>query len=223
MPAVPDPGKATGFDALTQPLLQVQSLGLQRGERRLFRNLNFSLGQGGLAVVRGANGAGKTSLLRALAGLAQPIEGQAHLFGVAARRLASADRQRLLYLGHAEGLKQDLSVRENLIFWAGLDTGRAPRAGEIDPLLEQVDLTAAGDRLVRHLSAGQRRRTVLARMIHSPAELWLLDEPLTNLDEAGRTLVRQRLQAHLQAGGAAVVATHTSLGVDAPGSVEIAL
>jgi heme exporter protein A len=223
MRAVPLRDDDAGFDPLTQPILQVQSLGLQRGERRLFRNLDFTLEAGGLAIVRGPNGAGKSTLLRALAGLTMPADGSARVFGVAPRRLAGQDRGRLLYLGHAEGLKQDLSVGENLAFWASLDRGRALTPTELDRVLAQVDLAAAGDQLVRHLSAGQRRRTVLARMVSSPAELWLLDEPLTNLDQPGRALVQQWLQAHLDQGGAAVVATHTGFDTEARGRVEIQL
>ena len=213
----------TSLAELSQPILQVQSLGLQRGERRLFRDLDFSLGQGSLALVRGPNGAGKSTLLRALAGLVLPAEGHARVFGVDARHLRSEDRQRLLYLGHADGLKQDLSVKENLTFWARLDGSRAVKPVELAAVLEQVDLTAAADQLVRHLSAGQQRRTVLGRMIGSPAKLWLLDEPLTNLDQPGRALVQQWLETHLQRGGAAVVATHTGINTKTEGTVEIQL
>jgi len=223
MRAVPVRGDDPGFTALSQAILQVQSLGLQRGERRLFRDLNFSLGQGNLALVRGPNGAGKSTLLRALAGLALPAEGHARVFGGDARRLGGQDRQRLLYLGHADGLKQDLSVKENLAFWKSLERRRAMPPAEMAVLLEQVGLVAAGDQLVRHLSAGQRRRTALARMINSPAELWLLDEPLTNLDQSGRALVQQWLETHLQQGGAAVVATHTGISTATEGAVEIQL
>lgn len=214
----------SGTDAVTQPILQVQSLGLQRGERRLFRNLDFVLHRGSLAVVRGPNGAGKSTLLRALAGLAIPAEGSARAFGVDVRQLSGENRKRLLYLGHAEALNQDLSVAENLRFWARLDGGQNLGPVELGSHLERVDLTAAGDRSIRHLSAGQRRRAVLARMINSPAELWLLDEPLTNLDTPGQTLVQQSLETHLQGGGAAVVATHGDLlAAGAQGTVEIQL
>ena len=224
MRAVPLRGAMTRtFSVLSQPILEVQSLGLQRGERQLFRDLAFSLAPGHLAVVKGPNGAGKSTLLRTLAGLALPAEGYARVFGVDAKRLEPEHRHRLLYLGHAEGFKQDLSVAENLSFWASLDSGEGITAEGLAAVLAQVDLAAAADQQVRHLSAGQRRRAVLARMISSPAELWLLDEPLTNLDQPGRTLVEQWLDEHLQRGGAAVVATHTPLSAGPQGSLEIQL
>jgi len=206
-----------------EPILQVQSLALQRGERRLFRDLEFSLNSGTIAVVRGANGTGKTTLLRALAGLVVPAAGEIHAFGEPVDKLPAETRQRLLYLGHAEGLKQDLSVGENLGFWNALDRGERVTPDSLATMLAEVGLAGRGDQLVRHLSAGQRRRTVLARMINSPAQLWLLDEPLTNLDAHGRALVQGWLLAHLERGGAAVVATHTGLDVGDQGMLEIQL
>jgi heme exporter protein A len=206
-----------------EPILQVQSLALNRGDRRLFRDLEFSLQPGTVAVVRGANGAGKTTLLRALAGLVLPAAGEIQAFGERVDKLPAATRQRMLYLGHAEGLKQDLSVGENLRFWNQLDRGEPVTPESLTGILAEVDLAERGGQLVRHLSAGQRRRTVLARMINSPAELWLLDEPLTNLDALGRELVQRWLLAHLERGGAAVVATHTGLDVGDLGMLEIQL
>jgi heme exporter protein A len=206
-----------------EPILQVQSLALNRGDRGLFRDLEFSLEPGTVAVVRGANGAGKTTLLRALAGLVLPAAGEIQAFGERVGKLPAATRQRMLYLGHAEGLKQDLSVAENLQFWNELDRGEPVTPASLTGMLAEVDLAGRSEQLVRHLSAGQRRRTVLARMINSPAELWLLDEPLTNLDALGRELVQRWLLAHLERGGAAVVATHTGLDVGDLRMLEIQL
>ena len=204
-------------------MLAVQSLALNRGDRRLFQNLSFSLEPGQLALVRGANGAGKTTLLRALVGLVQPSEGSILAFGSAVKQLTPALRRQLLYLGHAEGLKQDLSVSENLAFWRALDREHPVSGDALDSTLSAIGLAGRQQQLVRHLSAGQRRRAVLARLHDHPADLWLLDEPLTNLDGAGRAVVETWLSAHLLRGGAAVVATHTELGLDTSGQLEIQL
>ncbi len=223
MPPVPLAGLNDGNSLVPEPILQVHPLTLKRGDRHLFRDLEFSLQPGSVAVVRGANGAGKTTLLRALAGLVQPAAGKAQVFGADVNHLAPDLRRRMLYLGHADGLKQDLSVGENLRFWSEVDRGEPATVESMLAMLAEVGLAGRVDQLVRHLSAGQRRRTVLARMINSPADLWLLDEPLTNLDELGRELVQRWLLAHLARGGAAVVATHTTLDVGDGGMLEIQL
>lgn len=180
------------------------SLEVWRGERCLFRGLDFELEPGQMALVTGPNGSGKTSLLRTLAGLAVPESGQAAWGGTPVQRLLPEDRRGLAFQGHLDGLKKDLTVRENLEFyrrlWDGLDA--------VDEVLGHLELQEAGDRRVRHLSAGQRRRAGLGALWLRPASLWILDEPLTNLDIRGAALVSEWLGEHLRSGGLAVVATH---------------
>ena len=191
-------------------VLAVSNLALVRGGRRLFGGLDFSLSKGELAVLTGSNGSGKTSLLRVLAGLSMPAEGEVQSMGEPAHRQSLRQREQVLFQGHLEGLKQDLSVRENLEFARRL---RGLPSVELGTVMADVGLSGMEDRLVRHLSAGQRRRAALAGLALGDPALWLLDEPLTNLDGDGRAVVEKLLAWHLDRGGAAVVATHASLNI----------
>ena len=204
---------------MADPVLEVIDLALWRGERRLFEGLGFSLQSGQLAIVTGPNGAGKTTLLRALAGLHMPASGRAISFGAPAADLNEVQRGNVLFQGHLDGLKLDLTVRENLRFWQTMDGGQE----SIETMIEQVGLSGCGHRLVRHLSAGQRRRAALARMKMHRGRLCLLDEPLTNLDSGGRLLVQDWIEEKLAAGCAVVVATHTPIQAAGRGRVEIEL
>lgn len=185
-------------------LLTSEALEVRRGPRVLVRDLSFSLSARQMALVVGPNGAGKTSLLRVLAGLTPAARGSARWRDEDLHRLPPERRAEITYRGHLDGLKKDLTVRENLSFYRSLGQAAAP----LDRLLEQLRLGSLVDRQVRFLSAGQRRRTALAALKVSPARLWILDEPMTNLDRDGRSLVAEWLGAHLAAGGLAVVATH---------------
>jgi heme exporter protein A len=156
--------------------------------------------------VLGPNGAGKTTLLRILAGLSLPAAGSVAWDGIAVRSLPFERRADIAYRGHLEALKKDLSVAENLAFYCAL-WHYSGAAGE---LLEAAGLAAMPDRRVRQLSAGQKRRLALATLRAQCARLWILDEPTTNLDVAGRALVVDWLAQHLRAGGSAVIATHQS-------------
>ena len=204
---------------MADPVLEVTDLALRRGERRLFDGLEFSLRGGQLAVVTGPNGAGKTTLLRALAGLHIPASGRALSFGAPAADLTETQRRNVLFQGHLDGLKLDLTVNENLRFWHTMDESQE----NVDTAIDQVGLSNCRTRLVRHLSAGQRRRAALARMKMHRGRLCLLDEPLTNLDQDGRQLVQGWIDAKLAAGCAAVVATHTAIEATGGGRVEIEL
>jgi heme exporter protein A len=193
--------------------LQLDNLELARGGRVLLSGLSLSLAPGQLALVTGPNGSGKTTLLRALAGLAPPARGRIRICGQAVGALESATRGVLAYQAHAEGLKKDLTVEENIIFnqqIRGSDD-------EIDEVMAELGLDAISNRLVRQLSAGQKRRVTLANLKLSLAKIWLLDEPLTNLDAAGSQLVADWLELHLEAGGIAVVATHLADNLRRPG------
>lgn len=186
--------------------LTAESLACRRGNRVLFTELSLNLAPGDLLILRGANGAGKTSLLRLLAGLSRPAAGRVLWNGAAITHDPEAYFRRLHYLGHLDGLKSALTARENLHFSARLRGTTAALSA-----LDRFILTSLADIPVRLLSAGQRRRVALARLLASPAPLWLLDEPGTALDHDGAELLRHTLTDHCRKGGIAVIASHDSL------------
>ena len=203
----------------TPPLLEATDLACRRGGRPVFGGLSLFLEAGVLLALTGPNGSGKTTLLRALA-LLVPLEaGVVRWQGndVAADR--ESWRGRIAWLGHLDGLKGDLTVRENLLIAERLRGGDGIR---VDAALATFDLTGLAARAVRTLSAGQRRRTALARVVASGAALWLLDEPLNALDASAQTALRGALTVHLASGGLAIAATHTPLDLpdrEPPGSL----
>jgi heme exporter protein A len=199
--------------------LIVSSLEVWRGERRLFNDLSFELTPGQTALITGPNGSGKTSLLRVLAGLSVPAEGAVTWNGSSVSRLVPELRATIAYQGHLLGLKKDLTVTENLEFYRALWAGE----GAIEPLLGELRLNEFADREIRYLSAGQRRRVALGCMRLRRARLWLLDEPLTNLDAAGAEVISAWLREHTAAGGTAVIATHQADRVDSVAAVEVEL
>lgn len=184
----------------------VSGLEVWRGDYCVCRDLSLTANAGQLVHLRGTNGAGKTSLLRVLAGLALPDSGDIRFDG--ARVLGDMNRWRaaLCYVGHSDGIKRELTPYENLRLAASL-LDRAARGGE-RVALDRVGLTHCADRMCAELSAGQRRRTALARLLVSCARIWLLDEPLVSLDQTGTQLLETLLREHLRAEGTAVVATH---------------
>ena len=189
-----------------------RDLALIRGDRALFNGLSFELTAGQLLLIEGPNGSGKTSLLRVIAGLVQPEDGGTITWrgaDIAQHRQAYHDE--LVWLGHRPGFKGDLTVAENLRAEAGLRRTTAPGM----PLFERLGIAALTGLPFRVLSAGQQRRIALARLLLADAALWLMDEPFTNLDAGGQTLVAKLLQAHLAGGGTAVVATHHDLDINA--------
>jgi heme exporter protein A len=201
------------------PVLRASGVALWRGDRCLFESLSFALAAGRIALLVGANGVGKTTLLRVLAGLAPPSAGVVTWDGVPVASLPVERRGAIAYRGHLDGLKKDLTVAENLEFHSGFAGAREDwRAA-----LRDLDLASAFDTRVRHLSAGQRRRTALAALKASAAKLWILDEPMTNLDAAGRATILRWTREHLAHGGSAVVATHQPEELAAPGALVIEL
>jgi heme exporter protein A len=203
-------------------LLEVAGLACRRGGRPVFHDLSFSLDAGELLVLTGPNGSGKTTLLRALA-LLVPAETGAILWqgtDVVADR--EAWRASLAWLGHQDGLKGDLDVRENLVVAQRLN-GQAPDLALIDDALGAFALGALAARPVRSLSAGQRRRVALARVVASAAPLWLLDEPLNALDADSQLALRTLLETHLGDGGLAIAATHAPLQIKGARALELGL
>ena len=190
--------------------LTVSGLGVMRAGRVLFRQLGFQLSAGQALMLRGANGSGKSSLLRTLAGLAPWQAGQLRWRGQAVDSRAPAYLGELAYLGHTNGLSDGLSLHANLDFGLALH-GTTRDARSRSEVLDRLNLRALGDRLVGRLSQGQRRRVGLARLMLSGRRLWLLDEPESSLDAAGLKLLEQVLLEHLARGGLAVLASHGEL------------
>ena len=191
-------------EQIPPPLLAAHGLGFSRNEQRVFGPLEFAVDAGEALLVQGGNGAGKTTLLRVLAGLLRQDQGDIRIEGQAAD--ASLRARAIAFLGHLPALKADLTALENLQFLCGLH-GR--RRGQLPGnALGLVGLGGYEDALARQLSAGQKKRLSLARLWLSPAPLWLLDEPYANLDLEGLELVNRMVQAHLRAGGAALLTTH---------------
>ena len=185
-------------------LLRASSLRFSRDEVTVFGPVDLHVERGEALLVQGDNGAGKTTLLRVLAGLLRADAGTIQIDG----RIPNAiDRAlALAFVGHLPGLKGDLRVRENLEAYAGLHGERATQT--VASALQTVGLDGLDEAFARQLSAGQRKRVSLARLWMSPAPLWLLDEPYANLDLDGIDLVNRMVQAHLRAGGGAIVTTH---------------
>jgi heme exporter protein A len=201
-------------------LLEVTDLACRRGGRPVFDGLSFTLAAGELLALTGRNGSGKTTLLRALALLLPPVAGTVCWQGADVTADPDAWRGRLAWLGHLDGLKGDLTVRENLLTAERL-RGAPPADERLDFALVAFDLSALARRSVRTLSAGQRRRTALARVMLTAAPLWLLDEPLNALDAPAQQAFRTALQQHLANGGLAIAATHADLGLAQARTLEL--
>jgi heme exporter protein A len=188
--------------------LEARGLTIRRGFRLLFEGLDLDLRAGEILQFTGPNGTGKSTLMRILAGFIQADAGRIDWRGLP-EEIEPAGL--LHYHGHREGLREALTPRENLAFSAGL-LGGDPR--RIAAALDALDAGMLGDLPVQVLSAGQRRRVALARLLVAPRPVWLLDEPLAALDTAGQALVGTLLTQHAARGGLAIVATHQSLGID---------
>ena len=192
-------------------LLSGSDLCLFRGDRCLFKKLEFALNQGELLVIEGPNGSGKTSLLRAVVGLLEFETGQVKWDGMLVRANHQAFRADLVWLSHRVGFKGDLNILENLNFESGL---RASDQSKLGAVLERLSLSRLVALPFRSLSAGQQRRVALARMLLASARLWVMDEPFTNLDKAGQALVTELIGEHIESGGSCIVASHQPLDID---------
>jgi heme exporter protein A len=189
--------------------LSAENIALERGGRQLFRNLTFAVDDGEALIVTGPNGAGKSSLLRAIAGLLSLNGGRLALAG-GDPELTIGEQAH--YVGHADALKGSLTAGENLAFWAGALGGDTRRAAWL-PALERLGLGHVGDFPVRALSAGQKRRVALARLLVAERPIWLIDEPTTALDVAAQALFTAVMGERLRSGGLIVAATHAPLGL----------
>lgn len=195
--------------AAPAPQLDVRALHLWRGEKHLLRGVSFTLARGELLQVVGPNGAGKTSLLRCVAGLMPLESGEVRWGEQLAERARDDYHQQLAYLAHSNSLKPDLTALENLRF--SLALRRAVARDELLRALERLRIPMCADLPARALSAGQKRRVALARVLLSRAPFWILDEPITNLDAAGITLMEECMAEHLAAGGMILTAAHQLL------------
>jgi heme exporter protein A len=194
-------------------MLEAQKLAARRGFSKLFTGLSFRVGAGEAMVVTGANGTGKTTLLRMLAGLAAPESGEVRWQGRKVGPFDATLRASIAFSGHLPSLKDELTAEENLVSLVALE-GAAASRDAIGEALDRFALSRQRSLPARVLSQGQRRRIGLARLSLVARPLWLLDEPLAALDAAGAELLARMLTGHLAKGGLVVAATHAPLGLD---------
>lgn len=209
----PEVEPMSGADGHGAVLLEGKDLELWRGEQRLFTKVSFQLRAGELLHIVGPNGCGKTSLLRVLCGLTLPEIGEVYWRSKKLARNRADFHASTCYLGHRESLKADLTAEENLVFQLGLRAWLSK--ADLHAALDKVGLSKRLSVPARSLSAGQKRRVSLARALASGAKLWILDEPYTNLDIAGRDLVDQMMSEHLQRDGLVLLVAHQAHGVAA--------
>ena len=188
-------------------MLEVVDLECVRGDRRLFTNLSFSLEKGELLYLYGHNGCGKTTLMRAICGLLQPTQGEIRWCGEPIRELSDEYTRELVYIGHKNGIKDDLTALENLRILSTLD-GVHLSEEQAWEALGHIGLTGFEDLPTQVLSQGQKRRVALARLLTHQAKLWILDEPFTALDKEAVALLQEVIRDHVDAGGMALLTTH---------------
>ena len=194
------------------PDLVAEALACQRGERLVFAGLSFRLSAGGALLLTGTNGSGKTSLLRVLATFIRPAEGRLIWGARPVEAEGAAYRAQLDFVGHQDGVKPGLTPREVLAFWAalrGIERSRVPRL--VEAALAAFALDGVADWPCRWLSAGQRRRIALARLVAAPASMWLLDEPTSALDHENQSRLERAIAEHRASGGRVVVASHSPI------------
>lgn len=203
-------------------MLQGSNLVCVRGDRRLFKGVNFALAAGGLMRVHGPNGSGKTSLLRMLCGLSNPASGEISWCGTEIRALGDQYYNDLTYIGHLSGTKDDLTVLENLRISSAL-AGIQLTEKQASDSLAFMGLNGREYLPTKVLSQGQRRRVALARLLVCNTKLWILDEPLAALDVLAVKLIQQLLEQHLAGGGMVVMTTHQDIDITAVSKVHLKL
>jgi heme exporter protein A len=194
--------------------LTAENLIIRRGSRVVIDGLSFDTKSGEALLLTGPNGAGKTTLLRSIAGFLQPASGTISLMGGDAEAEVGEQAH---FVGHANGIKSGLTVRENLEFWCNYLGGAADRRSRrerVESALEQLQLMSLEDIPAAYLSAGQRRRLGLCRLLVADRPLWLLDEPTVSLDAASVRMIARIVHDHLTAGGLVLAATHLPLGLE---------
>ena len=189
--------------------LKVENLGCERNDRYLFSGLNFELAPGELIRVDGANGSGKTTLLRMASGLLPVDEGIVYWGDRPIQKNRADYMSELLFVGHKNGIKDELTAEENLRIDHSLAGGQSGVSYAL--ALDRLDIARCRHQLCRQLSAGQRQRVALARLLISVVRLWVLDEPLTALDRSAQNIVRDMLEEHVGAGGMALITSHQDL------------
>jgi heme exporter protein A len=202
-------------------VLAIEDLACRRGGRPVFAHVSATLAGGELLALVGRNGSGKTTLLRALALLTPHQAGTVKWQGRDVAEAPEAWRGQLAWLGHVDGLKGDLTLAENLVAAERLRGAGTPSTSRLDDALAAFDLAPLAARPARTLSAGQRRRAALARVVLSAAPLWLLDEPTNALDGPAQAALRTALQHHLDASGIVVAATHAPLDITGARILEL--
>ncbi len=203
-------------------MLEAINLGCVRGDRRLFKDVNFSLEPGTFLQLQGPNGSGKTSLLRILCGLLAQVEGEIRWRGENIRAIGEDYFTAVTYLGHRNGVKDELTAVENLRVSNALN-GIEVSVSKAHSVLKRMGLGGREMLPARLLSEGQRRRVALARLVVCNTSVWLLDEVLTSLDKTATLLVKSLIEEHLTNGGIAVVATHQELGLSAGSTQRLEL
>lgn len=193
--------------------LSAENLTLVRGERCLFEGLDFAVTTGELLILEGRNGCGKTSLMRAIAGMLSLETGEVFWNEKPVRQQRQEFHGSLVWLAHRTGLKGDLNMLENLHFERAL---RQQSAGDAESVYRRLGIERLKKLPLRSLSAGQQRRVALARLLLADVPLWMLDEPFTNLDREGRKLVMELVEEHLASGGLCVMAAHQDVDIQAP-------
>jgi heme exporter protein A len=198
-------------EVLSHPVL-IGATGLTciREERILFESLDLEVNAGDIVQIEGPNGVGKTSLLRILAGLSVPYDGEVNFQGRSITSTQDSFHQNLLYLGHLAGVKGEMSAQENLEFSLAMHGLNAASAEET---LQEVNLLGFEDALASHLSAGQHRRIALAKLWQSNAPIWILDEPFTAIDKLGVKKLERLFIDHAERGGCVILTTHQDLAI----------
>ncbi len=199
-------------------MLEIVDLACMRGDRRLFSGLNFALGPGSLLYIKGHNGSGKTTLLRTICGLFLPEDGEIRWGGESVRSLCEDYYKEVIYLGHHNGIKYDLTGFENLRISATLD-GDDVDEDKILSALQKMGLVGFEDLPTQVLSQGQKRRVALARLLINSSKLWILDEPFTALDVAAVELLQSVIAEHVANGGMVILTTHQEVALTS-GQIE---